>query len=73
MEVDPEQVSQCGCAAITPTGEQDVVTVTDLVEKPVPGSAPSNWILIGRYVCDPGRGHVGTPVETNEVTHVAEN
>ena len=53
MEVDPEQVSQYGCAAITPTAEQDVVTVTDLVEKPVPGSAPSNWILIGRYVCDP--------------------
>jgi UTP--glucose-1-phosphate uridylyltransferase len=53
MEVDPEQVSQYGCAAISPTAEQDVVTVTDLIEKPVPGSAPSNWILIGRYVCDP--------------------
>jgi len=53
MEVDPEQVSQYGCAAIAPTGEDDVVTVTDLVEKPVPGSAPSRWILIGRYVCDP--------------------
>jgi UTP--glucose-1-phosphate uridylyltransferase len=53
MEVDPEQVSQYGAAAITPTAEEDVVTVTDLVEKPVPGSAPSNWILIGRYVCDP--------------------
>ncbi len=53
MEVDPEQVSQYGCAAITPTAEEDVVTVTDLIEKPVPGSAPSRWILIGRYVCDP--------------------
>ena len=53
MEVDPEQVSQYGSAAITPAAEEDVVTVTDLVEKPVPGSAPSNWILIGRYVCDP--------------------
>jgi UTP--glucose-1-phosphate uridylyltransferase len=53
MEVDPEQVSQYGCAAISPTGETGVVTVTDLVEKPVPGSAPSRWILIGRYVCDP--------------------
>ena len=53
MEVDPEQVSQYGSAAIIPTTEEDVVTVTDLVEKPVPGSAPSNWILIGRYVCDP--------------------
>ena len=53
MEVDPEQVSQYGCAAVTPTAEKDVVTVTDLIEKPVPGSAPSRWILIGRYVCDP--------------------
>jgi UTP--glucose-1-phosphate uridylyltransferase len=53
MEVDPEQVSQYGAAAISPTSEEDVVTITDLVEKPVPGSAPSNWIVIGRYVCDP--------------------
>jgi UTP--glucose-1-phosphate uridylyltransferase len=67
MEVDPEQVSQYGCAAIEPTVEEDVVRVTDLVEKPVPGEAPSRWIIIGRYVCDaavfdvlretpPGRG-----------------
>ena len=53
MEVDPEQVSQYGSAAISPTSEADVVKVTDLVEKPVPGAAPSNWIVIGRYVCDP--------------------
>jgi UTP--glucose-1-phosphate uridylyltransferase len=53
MEVDPEQVSQYGCAAMEPTAEDDVVTVTDLVEKPVPGEAPSRWIIIGRYVCDP--------------------
>src|SRR6266566_2775597 len=53
MEVDPDQVSQYGCAAISPTAEDDVVTVTDLVEKPVPGEAPSRWIVIGRYVCDP--------------------
>jgi UTP--glucose-1-phosphate uridylyltransferase len=53
MEVDPEQVSQYGCAAISLTDEDDVVTVTDLVEKPVPGEAPSRWIIIWRYVCDP--------------------
>jgi UTP--glucose-1-phosphate uridylyltransferase len=53
MEVEPEQVSQYGAAAISPTDEDDVVTVTDLVEKPVPGEAPSRWIIIGRYVCDP--------------------
>jgi UTP--glucose-1-phosphate uridylyltransferase len=53
MEVEPEQVSLYGCAAIEPTDEDDVVKVTNLVEKPVPGEAPSRWIVIGRYVCDP--------------------
>jgi UTP--glucose-1-phosphate uridylyltransferase len=53
MEVEPSQVSQYGCAAIKPTDEDDVVAVTDLVEKPDPAEAPSNWIIIGRYVCDP--------------------
>jgi UTP--glucose-1-phosphate uridylyltransferase len=54
MEVDIDQVSHYGCAAIEPTDDDDdVVTITDLVEKPDPNDAPSNWILIGRYVCDP--------------------
>src|SRR5215472_10864282 len=53
MEVDPEEISRYGCAAVTPTDEDDVVMITDLVEKPVPGSAPSNWIVVGRYVWDP--------------------
>jgi UTP--glucose-1-phosphate uridylyltransferase len=53
MEVEPEQVSSYGCAVIKPTDTEDVVAVTDLVEKPAPGEAPSNWIIIGRYVCDP--------------------
>ena len=53
MEVDPEEVSLYGCAAVEPTAEDDVVMITDLVEKPSPGTAPSRWIIIGRYVCDP--------------------
>jgi UTP--glucose-1-phosphate uridylyltransferase len=53
MEVEPDQVSAYGCAVIKPTDTEDVVAVTDLVEKPAPGEAPSNWIIIGRYVCDP--------------------
>jgi UTP--glucose-1-phosphate uridylyltransferase len=53
MEVEPDQVSSYGCAAIAPTGEDDVVKVTDLVEKPAPEDAPSRWIIIGRYICDP--------------------
>jgi UTP--glucose-1-phosphate uridylyltransferase len=53
MEVEPDQVSAYGCAAIDPTGDDDVVNITDLVEKPAQEDAPSNWIIIGRYVCDP--------------------
>src|SRR5215469_2085922 len=48
-----DQVSLYGAAAFEPTGEDDVVTVTDLVEKPSPDDAPSNQVIIGRYVCDP--------------------
>ena len=53
MEVGIDQVSNYGYAAIEPTADDDVVTVTDLIEKPAPSDAPSNWIVIGRYVCDP--------------------
>ncbi|GLU46948.1 UTP--glucose-1-phosphate uridylyltransferase GalU [Nocardiopsis ansamitocini] len=53
MEVEPEQVSLYGCAAISPTADHDVVTVTDLVEKPPADQAPSRWAVIGRYICDP--------------------
>ncbi|WP_326645013.1 UTP--glucose-1-phosphate uridylyltransferase GalU [Streptosporangium sp. NBC_01755] len=53
MEVPKEQVSLYGCAAIVPTDEDDVVRVTDLVEKPPADEAPSNWAVIGRYVIDP--------------------
>ncbi|ASU82440.1 UTP--glucose-1-phosphate uridylyltransferase [Nocardiopsis gilva YIM 90087] len=53
MEVEPEQVSLYGCAAIEATGEDDVVVITDLVEKPPADQAPSRWAIIGRYICDP--------------------
>jgi UTP--glucose-1-phosphate uridylyltransferase len=53
MEVDPAQIHLYGCAAIVPTGEDDVVRVSDLVEKPAPGEAPSSYAIIGRYVLDP--------------------
>ncbi|GAA4214329.1 UTP--glucose-1-phosphate uridylyltransferase GalU [Microbispora amethystogenes] len=53
MEVPREHVSLYGAAAIEPTDEDDVVRVTDLVEKPPADEAPSNWAIIGRYVIDP--------------------
>jgi UTP--glucose-1-phosphate uridylyltransferase len=53
MEVEPDQVSSYGVATIEPTDSEDLVRVTDLVEKPAVDDAPSNWIVVGRYVCDP--------------------
>ncbi|CAM5496475.1 UTP--glucose-1-phosphate uridylyltransferase [Streptomyces tanashiensis] len=53
MEVEPSQIHLYGCAAVEPTADSDVVKVTDLVEKPDPGEAPSNYAIIGRYVLDP--------------------
>ncbi|MFG2194394.1 UTP--glucose-1-phosphate uridylyltransferase GalU [Streptomyces sp. NPDC048639] len=53
MEVEPSQVHLYGCAAVRSTGDYDVVQVTDLVEKPEPSEAPSNYAIIGRYVLDP--------------------
>ncbi|MEZ5115325.1 MAG: UTP--glucose-1-phosphate uridylyltransferase GalU [Candidatus Nanopelagicales bacterium] len=53
MEVPHEQISLYGCAAVEPSGQSDVVRVTDLVEKPPADEAPSNLAVIGRYVLDP--------------------
>jgi UTP--glucose-1-phosphate uridylyltransferase len=53
MEVPLEQVNLYGCAAIEETGEEDVVRITGMVEKPDPADAPSNLAVIGRYVLHP--------------------
>ena len=53
IEVDPESIHLYGCAAVDATGEDDVVRVHDLVEKPDAAEAPSNLAIIGRYVLDP--------------------
>lgn len=53
MEVPRDQISLYGCAAVAPTGSDDVVQVTDLVEKPDVDAAPSSLAVIGRYILDP--------------------
>jgi UTP--glucose-1-phosphate uridylyltransferase len=53
LEVDPSQTHLYGIATVEPAGEDDVVRVTGLVEKPAPGEAPSNYAIIGRYVLRP--------------------
>jgi len=53
QEVDPAQTHLYGVATVEPTGEADLVRITGLVEKPAPGTAPSNLVVIGRYVLRP--------------------
>ena len=53
-QVPREQVSSYG--VISPSGPVDeagVIPVADLVEKPAPADAPSDFIVIGRYVLTP--------------------
>jgi UTP--glucose-1-phosphate uridylyltransferase len=54
IEVPWEEVSRYGVAAVEPTDRADVVKVTGLVEKPAREDAPSNLIVVGRYVLPPG-------------------
>lgn len=55
IEVDPALIGLYGSAAVeaAPGESDDVVRVTDLVEKPDPAEAPSNLAVIGRYVLAP--------------------
>lgn len=53
MEVDPDHIHMYGVATVEPTGDDDVVKVTGLVEKPSKEDAPSNLAIIGRYVLTP--------------------
>ncbi|MDQ0893018.1 UTP--glucose-1-phosphate uridylyltransferase [Agromyces ramosus] len=53
LEVDPENMHLYGAAEVEVTDDPDVVRVTGLVEKPAPGTASSNYAVIGRYVLKP--------------------
>ncbi len=53
MEVPRDQISLYGCPAIDGAPVDDVVRVSDLVEKPRPDEAPSSYAVIGRYLLDP--------------------
>jgi UTP--glucose-1-phosphate uridylyltransferase len=53
MEVPEDQVHLYGVAATEPGDADDEVRITGLVEKPDPADAPSNLIVIGRYVLTP--------------------
>lgn len=52
-EVAPDEASPRCFAAFEETADQGVVRVTDLVDQPGASDPTSNWIMIGRCVCDP--------------------
>jgi UTP--glucose-1-phosphate uridylyltransferase len=52
MEVTPEQTSSYGILDAQVNGER-TVKVNGMVEKPAPGTAPSNLAVIGRYILGP--------------------
>lgn len=66
QQVPWEETHKYGIVSATARREQ-CLTVTDLIEKPLPDEAPSNFAVIGRYIiepdifpilerCEPGRG-----------------
>jgi UTP--glucose-1-phosphate uridylyltransferase len=52
MEVAPEKVSAYGVLAVK-EDMGSVVSVNGMVEKPAPGTEPSNLAVIGRYILSP--------------------
>ena len=54
MRVPRDEVSKYGCASVEPIPEDDsAVIVRGLVEKPAIDDAPSDLVVVGRYVLDP--------------------
>jgi UTP--glucose-1-phosphate uridylyltransferase len=50
LEVPEEDVSSYGVADVAPSGRDGEYLVHGVVEKPEQGTAPSNFIVVGRYV-----------------------
>ena len=49
-EVTPDQTSQYGVVSIA---DKQELKIDGMVEKPAPGTAPSNLIIMGRYILQP--------------------
>lgn len=54
QEVKTEELSSYGVLDPGPNSENDKnLEIRGLVEKPTPAQAPSNWGIIGKYICTP--------------------
>jgi len=77
MKVPPEDTPRYGIAA-GPFLEERVFRIEKLVEKPAPGTAPSNYAVIGRYIMTPDifpllkRGRKGAGAEIQLTDAVVE-
>lgn len=52
-EVPHDQVSSYGIVGVGETLSDSAFTITEMVEKPAPENAPSNYIISGRYILQP--------------------
>ncbi len=52
MEVPPDMTSAYGVLDVAPS-KGPVIAVRNMIEKPYPGTAPSNLAVIGRYILSP--------------------
>jgi UTP--glucose-1-phosphate uridylyltransferase len=53
MHVHGDEISKYGCVELSGAIDKDVVSISDLVEKPALADAPSDLAIIGRYVLPP--------------------
>ncbi|HHN72905.1 MAG TPA: UTP--glucose-1-phosphate uridylyltransferase GalU [Thermopetrobacter sp.] len=52
-EVPAAETHRYGVVALGEDHPAGAVRITGMVEKPAPGTAPSNWIISGRYILQP--------------------
>ena len=65
QEIAPENIHKYGVASVAASavGDDDIVQIVDLIEKPSAEEAPSNLAVIGRYVLQP---EIFTAIEETE-------
>lgn len=52
IEVSPAETSACGVLDVSNQNDK-ILSVKGMVEKPAPGTAPSNLAVIGQYILSP--------------------
>lgn len=53
MQIKPEDASQYGIFRLRGLPKNNCMPVSGMIEKPTPGTAPSSFAAVGRYILDP--------------------